>query len=136
PWYMLSGLASAVLLIMIVLSSLPSLRKRVWSGYSVFRKYHLFISVSIIVLLLIHLFGSQYYLNSLWKKLLMILMGCYVLTRYGIQKRRSGYNGSNDNLRKRGNVSVSMLVSYGSLWMMLLLSFLLVLLQQTLMSDG
>ncbi len=136
PWYMLSGLASAVLLIMIVLSSLPSLRKRVWSDYSVFRKYHLLISVSIIVLLLIHLFGSQYYLNSLWKKLLMILMGCYVLTRYSIQKRRSGYNGSNDNLRKRGNVSVSMLVSYGSLWVMLLLSFLLVLLQQILMSDG
>ena len=128
PWYMLSGLVAAILLLALVFSSLPNLRKEIWPDYRIFRQRHLLISLGVILFLFIHLLGSRYYINSLWKQLLLILTGCSVLVHYGINRKQPKYYGSKEMPRERGNTSASVMLSFGISLVMLIASLLLVLL--------
>jgi len=64
PLYMLAGLLGAVLLLLLVLSSVTAVRRRIWRDYHRFRALHGWLALACVLLTLWHLAGSQYYLNT------------------------------------------------------------------------
>lgn len=67
PTHMLAGLLSAVLLLLLVLLSITSVRRKLWRDYQRFRFVHAALAVVCLGFLLWHLVGSGYYLNHPWK---------------------------------------------------------------------
>lgn len=82
PLHMLAGLASAVVMLLLVVTSTTSLRRKLWSGYQRFRSLHAWLAISALLLVLFHVVGSGYYLNSLWKIAVCFLTVTLVLGLY------------------------------------------------------
>lgn len=71
PGYMLSGLVSGVLLIVLTVTSLFRLQ---WSiRYPAWRRWHAILSALTLALMLHHLIGAGYYFDTLWKSAGLIL---------------------------------------------------------------
>ena len=120
PLYMLCGLVAAVLLFLLVLSSLTPVRRYLWQHYYRFRHHHAVISTAFVVLLLVHVVGSGYYLNAAWKVATLVLFFSAVIIVYNAGKHR--YRGSHLLVRLRNTQRYASLVSYG---VVLLLSILM-----------
>jgi predicted ferric reductase len=82
PVHMLAGLISAVLMLLLVLGSITALRRRLWPDYHRFRVVHAWLSVGVLLLLLIHIVGSAYYLNSVWKVTVCLALAGGVVGQY------------------------------------------------------
>jgi len=82
PWYMLSGLAAVVLMALLVISSLAQFRTPFWSSYAVFQQSHKWLSISICMLIGLHLMGSNYYLNGVWVKVFLALITLVIVVYY------------------------------------------------------
>ncbi|MFK8049854.1 MAG: ferric reductase-like transmembrane domain-containing protein [Halioglobus sp.] len=74
PIYMWAGVASLILLCIVITVSLPPDRQRVHSSHSVFKYWHQLLSVSAIAAGAYHIVGSGFYLSSWYQALLLSLL--------------------------------------------------------------
>jgi hypothetical protein len=84
PLHMLTGLFAFILILVLVISSIPTARRRLWPDYHVFRHTHAVMAVSIFALTAYHVLGSGFYLNERWKIGLASTMGLGILAYYVI----------------------------------------------------
>lgn len=113
PWYMLAGLAAAVLTLVLVLSSITSLRRGMWRDYHLFRQVHGWMSMAIVALLLYHAWGSAFYLDSPLQMGLVLALGAAAVLHYLTRGLRQPVT-PNARERHRDSARFSHLVSYGS----------------------
>jgi len=74
PGYMLAGLASASLMLVLAVSSLSRVRLR-WSSSAVsFRRWHYGGSLFALLLMAVHVLGAGYYSGGLWKGALLVAL--------------------------------------------------------------
>ncbi len=113
PLYMLAGLAAAGLCLLLVLSSVTPLRRKLWADYRSFRQLHGWLSLLVLALALVHLGGSAFYLNH-WMKLAVVgAVACTLAAYYLIVGPRSRVLGSG-RYRLRNSARYSHFVSYGA----------------------
>lgn len=86
PLHMVSGLMALVLMFLLVLSSIPSLRRRMWPDYHLFRHVHAVVAVTLVVLTLFHVGFSAFYLNARWKIAMLLLLAAAVLLYYSVYR--------------------------------------------------
>lgn len=124
PLHMLSGLIALILLLLMAVSSIPALRRRVWRDYYFFRHMHAVLAVMIVGLVSCHVLLSAYYINSLWKVGLLAIITLGTVAYY-----TSGQLPvvSAAVLRIRNSSRYSHMISYGSTLVILLLSLAIVL---------
>ena len=113
PLYMLAGLGAAVLLLVLVFSSITGLRKRIWQDYHRFKWLHAVLAIACVALIGWHVAGSRFYLNTSPKLaaggLAVIgLMGYYLRRRLG---RRPDIRRAS---RMRDTAGYSHALSYGA----------------------
>lgn len=125
PVHMLAGLVSAVLMLLLVMTSITPLRRRLWSDYQRFRVFHAWLSIAALLLLLVHVVGSGYYLNSVWKMALCLLIAAVVLGQY-LDTRFVHLRHDRSVKRLRDTSHYSHLVSYGSVVLVMTASLVLV----------
>lgn len=126
PVHMLAGLASAVLMLLLVLTSVTAFRRRLWSDYQRFRAFHAWLSIAALLLLLLHVVESGYYLNSVWKILLCLSIAALVLGLY-LDKRFVHLRHNRSIQRLRGTSHYSHWISYSSVCIAMAVSLALVL---------
>ena len=112
PLHMLSGTLALLLMGMLVLSSLPRLRRRLWPDYHRFRHLHAVTSVSVLALSLYHVVESGYYLNHPWKITLLAVAASAVALAYAVRQHGAVTGGVD---RTRNSARYSHLISYGAL---------------------
>jgi predicted ferric reductase len=110
PLHMMSGLLALILMLVLVLSSIPTVRRRVWPNYHLFRHIHGLLAVAIVLLVFYHVLVSGFYLNSAWKIALMAAVGLVVLASYA----RDSYQLVTNSPRVRDSASYSHLISYSA----------------------
>jgi hypothetical protein len=88
PGYMLAGLAAAVLVLIITLSSVQVIRRQIWKDYNLFRFIHAMAGIGIVAFTAWHIIGSAWYANSSWKLISWILATFLVCTIYLAGKYR------------------------------------------------
>ena len=118
PLHMLAGTLGLVLMTLLVGSSLPRLRRRLWSDYHRFRHLHAVVSVCVVALSLYHVIQSGYYLNREWKLGLLLLVVAFILIAYGVRQHGAVAGGVD---RTRNSARYSHLISYGALLLALAL---------------
>jgi len=91
PFYMLAGLIAAILMLVLVLLSITRLRRAIYQHHYTFRRQHGILSTLLLAMLLIHIIGSGYYLNAVWKTLLITGL-CVALVLFYTAHRHS-YRG-------------------------------------------
>jgi DMSO/TMAO reductase YedYZ heme-binding membrane subunit len=111
PLHMLSGTLALLLMTLLVLSSLPRIRRRLWPDYHRFRHLHAVVSVCVAALTLYHVVESGYYLNHPWKVGLLVAVSAVLLVAYGL-RRHGAIAGSVD--RARNSARFSHLITYGA----------------------
>ena len=67
---------------MLVLFSVPSLRRRLWPDYHLFRHVHAVLAVAVLATSLYHIVFSAYYLNATWKQSVLLLVAVSILMVY------------------------------------------------------
>lgn len=75
PHYMVAGLMSAGLLLLVTVSSLVSLRNTSYNGHKSFRRWHSWLSILIVVTALAHIVFSRFYIEHNWQVAALILLG-------------------------------------------------------------
>jgi hypothetical protein len=125
PVHMLAGLASAVALLVLVVSSITSLRRYLWRDHQRFRGFHAWLSIAVVLLLLVHVVGSAYYLNSVWKMAICLTAGAIVLGLY-LDKRYVHLKHDRTVTRHRNTAHYAPFLTYGSVALVLLISLGLV----------
>ena len=78
PHYMVAGLFSTGLLILLTISSLISYRNRSYANYSAFRLWHKWLSVAVILTALVHIGLSGLYFTYLWQWALLLCLSLVV----------------------------------------------------------
>jgi len=74
PHYMVAGVFSAGLLILITFSSLVSFRNRSFHSYRAFRSWHHWLSVLALILAAIHVILSGFYFIYWWQAVLLVVL--------------------------------------------------------------
>jgi amino acid transporter len=128
PLYMLAGLVASVLLLVLVVSSLTGLRKRIWSDYRRFKMPHALLAIACVAFIGWHVAGSRFYLNTAPKlaaggAAVIGLVGFYLWARLGRQP------GIPRGSRIREMTGYSHLVSYGSVLLLAAIALVVVLLR-------
>lgn len=88
PLHMLSGLLALLLMALLVLFSVPTLRRRLWPDYHLFRHVHAVLAVAVIALTLYHVVVSAFYLNAVWKQSVLLLSAAAIVISYGALRQR------------------------------------------------
>ena len=117
PLHMMSGLLALVLMLLLVCTSIPTVRRRLWPNYYLFRHLHGLVAVAIILLVFFHVVPSGFYLNSPWKIGLAIAAGLGILSYYA---RGEFPPVLASRLRVRDSARYSHMLSYGSALLALL----------------
>lgn len=121
PTYMLVGLLASLILLALVMSSTPLWRKRIWPDYRRFKFVHAWLAVACLVLACWHVFGSQFYINTVFKLAAGCLMvtavfGAYLWGRYRPRGAVQRYS------RLRDTNVYSHRVAYGSMLLLLVVA--------------
>lgn len=111
PLHMLAGTLALLLMILLVVSSLPRVRRGIWPDYHRFRHLHAVVSVSVLALSLYHVIESGYYLNHPWKIALLGAIATLVALAYAL-RQHGAIAGAVD--RTRNSARYSHLISYGA----------------------
>lgn len=74
PWYMIAGLASLLLLIVLIIIALPRVRRHLHDRFSRFRIWHRAMALLTIFAAAGHIAGSGYYLASWYETALFIVL--------------------------------------------------------------
>jgi hypothetical protein len=128
PLHMLAGLFALLFMIVLVISSVPFLRRRLWPNYHRFRHIHALFAAAILGLVNYHVVMSGFYLNSEWKLAVLAVVGSYVATSAIRRERTVLLSGI---IRIRNSASYSHMITYCVTLLVLLASLLALLLQQT-----
>lgn len=80
-WPMLSGTLATLLLIVLVLSSLSGVRKKIWRNHRRFKNWHYGLGVLMLALMAVHVIGAGFYTRALWKSLLWVAIICVAIAR-------------------------------------------------------
>jgi len=67
PLHMLSGWIALILMLLLLVTSIPVLRRRIWQDYHFFQHVHALLAVAVIGLAVYHVVFSGFYLNENWK---------------------------------------------------------------------
>ena len=83
PYYMLSGLLASLASLVLVVASVPFVRKKIWDRHTDFKNTHVVLSVTVMVLIFIHILGSKFYVNSPLKEWVwaIVFSTCFLLPR-------------------------------------------------------
>jgi hypothetical protein len=135
---MLAGLLALFLMVVLVISAIPYVRRRIWHDYHVFRHIHAVLAVSISALVVFHVFGSGFYLNGVWKIGLASASSAGILAYYIFSSQRlpagaePELNAVGTTIGRKSNSSrYSRTISFGCTSLIVLVSFLLALALQT-----
>lgn len=120
---MLAGVFAFILILVLVISSIPAARRRLWSNYHAFRHIHAVLAVSIIALTAYHVLGSSFYLNERWKTGLASTVVLGILVYYVLGYLTSPVTAP----RISGSSRYSWGISYGCTTLAVLVCLLLVL---------
>lgn len=101
PGYMLAGLASAVLMLVLAVSSLNRVRSR-WSSSAVsFRRWHYGGSLLALLLMALHVLGASYYSGGVWKGVLLVALILAVAAWPRLPRPANGIRGRQRNTAQR-----------------------------------
>lgn len=109
PLHMLAGLFALLFMIVLVISSVPVLRRRLWPNYHRFRQLHTVFAGAILALTLYHVVVSGFYLNNTWKLAVLAGVSCYVVASSVRQARPVVLSGV---MRIRNSASYSHMITY------------------------
>ncbi len=121
PLYMLAGLASTVLFLLLAITSITPLRRRLWPDYHRFRGFHAWLSMAAVVLLLVHIVGSGYYLNTGLKTAILLLVSGVLLGVY-IDKRHVHLRHDRSVARLRNTSHYAAALAFGPVTLVLVLA--------------
>lgn len=82
PMYMLAGLLASVILLILVVSSIPHWRRRIWPDYHHFKFLHALLAVVCLALACWHTLESHFYLNTGIKAWIGVLVTVTVFVFY------------------------------------------------------
>lgn len=128
PLHMLAGLFALLFMIVLVISSVPFLRRRLWPNYHSFRRLHALFAAAILGLVIYHVVMSGFYMNSRWKLAVLAGVACYVATSAVRRERTVLLSGI---IRIRNSASYSHMISYCVTLLVLLASLFALILRQT-----
>lgn len=101
PGYMLAGLASAILMLVLAVSSLNRMRPRWSSSAASFRHWHYGGSLFALVLMAVHVLGAGYYSGGVWKGALLVALLLVVAVWPRLPKPGNGISGRKRNTAQR-----------------------------------
>ncbi|MCP1626826.1 ferric reductase-like transmembrane domain-containing protein [Pseudomonas nitroreducens] len=101
PGYMLAGLASAILMLVLAVSSLSRVRPRWSSSAASFRRWHYGGSLVALLLMAVHVLGAGYYSGGLWKGALLVALMLVVAIWPRLPKPANGVSGRKRNTARR-----------------------------------
>ncbi|MDN6859810.1 ferric reductase-like transmembrane domain-containing protein [Pseudomonas sp. CAN2814] len=101
PGYMLAGLASAILMLVLAVSSLSRVRPRWSSSAAGFRRWHYGGSLVALLLMAVHVLGAGYYSGGLWKGALLVALMLVVAVWPRLPKPANGVSGRKRNTARR-----------------------------------
>jgi len=128
PLSILAGLIALVLMLALLVSSVPVLRRRLWPDYHLFRHVHRVMAVAILALVLFHVVTSGFYLDSALKTgVLSVLVIAAFVSSVGGGRADFAVSAA----RFRDSARYSQLITYSSVLVVLVLSLGALLLPQT-----
>lgn len=127
PLHMLAGLFALILMVVLVISSVPFLRRRVWPNYDGFRRAHMLFAAAILGLVIYHVVMSGFYMNSRWKLAALAGVGCYVAISAIRNERTVLLSGI---VRIRNSAGYSHMITYCVTLLVLMASLVVLLLQR------
>ncbi len=127
PLHMLAGLFALLFMLMLVISSVPFLRRRLWPDYHRFRSVHALFAAVILGLTIYHVVMSGFYMNSEWKLAVLAVVGCCVAASAIRRERTVLLSGI---IRIRNSAGYSHMITYCVTLLVLAASFFALLLQQ------
>lgn len=101
PGYMLAGLASAILMPVLAISSLNRVRPRWSNGAASFRRWHYGGSLLALLLMAVHVLGAGYYSGGVWKGVLLVALMLVVAVWPRLPKPGNGISGRKRNTAQR-----------------------------------
>lgn len=101
PGYMLAGLASAVLMLVLAISSLNRVRPRWSSSAASFRRWHYGGSLLALLLMAVHVLGAGYYSGGIWKGALLVTLMLAAAIWPRLPKPGNGISGRKRNTAQR-----------------------------------
>lgn len=101
PGYMLAGLVSAVLMLVLAVSSLSRVRPRWSSSAATFRRWHYGGSLLALLLMAVHVLGAGYYSGGAWKGALLVALMLAVAVWPRLPKSANGIRGRQRNTAQR-----------------------------------
>lgn len=101
PGYMLAGLASAILMLVLAISSLSRVRPRWSNGAASFRRWHYGGSLLALLLMAVHVLGAGYYSGGVWKGVLLVALMLVVAVWPRLPKPGNGISGRKRNTAQR-----------------------------------
>ncbi len=90
PLYQLAGMAASLVLLVLVLSGLPRVRRRLWASHRGFQASHVILGCVLIVLIAIHVVVTARYVGGVGRRVLILaamIGGLLMLMRPGITGR-------------------------------------------------
>lgn len=101
PGYMLAGLASAILMLVLAVSSLSRVRPRWSNSAASFRRWHYGGSLLALLLMAVHVLGAGYYSAGVWKGALLIALMLVAAIWPRLPKPANGIRGRKRNTAQR-----------------------------------
>jgi DMSO/TMAO reductase YedYZ heme-binding membrane subunit len=109
PLHMSAGLLALVLFLALVVTSIPVLRRKLWSNYHIFRHTHLVVAVAAFALLAYHIWASGFYLDNVWKMAVFASVITLVLLFYVLSSQAKP---AETVFRLRNSAGYSHLIAY------------------------
>ncbi|WP_236200045.1 ferric reductase-like transmembrane domain-containing protein [Pseudomonas pseudonitroreducens] len=101
PGYMLAGLASAILMLVLAISSLNRVRPRWSRSAASFRRWHYGGSLLALLLMAVHVLGAGYYSGGIWKGALLVVLMLAAAIWPRLPKPGNGISGRQRNTAQR-----------------------------------
>lgn len=128
PLHMLSGWIALILMSLLLATSIPAMRRRIWQDYHFFRRVHAMLAVAVIGLGFYHVVFSGFYLNENWKTALYFVIATGTVV-WSVAFSKPAV--SSGNIRIRNSSGFSHLITYGCTTVVLVLCLVIVLVKQT-----
>lgn len=101
PGYMLAGLTSAILMLVLAISSLNRVRPRWSRSAASFRRWHYGGSLLALLLMAVHVLGAGYYSGGIWKGALLVVLMLAAAIWPRLPKPGNGISGRQRNTAQR-----------------------------------
>jgi hypothetical protein len=123
PGYMLAGLASAILMLLVAMSSLNRVRPRWSSSAAAFRRWHYGGSLLALLLMAVHVLGAGYYSGGVWKAALLVSLMLAAAVWPRLHRPANGISGRQRNTAQRATwlvlAAVGVIIGLSALYSLL-----------------